>query len=238
MKEGPDIARIAALIGDPGRANMLTALMTGRALTATELAAEAGIAAQTASAHLAKLVDAGLIAPSKSGRHKFFTLTDGDVAHALEALMGLAARQGHLRRHHGPTDPGLRAARQCYNHLAGDLGVQLHDALITRKLLIRQNGSPDTSPDTNPDTSLGLSPAGAAFFTDFGIDLPRLAQSRRPLCKTCLDWSERRSHLAGALGQALLEAIYAKGWARREADSRAVRFSATGRLAFQDQFCA
>lgn len=224
MKEGPDIARIAALIGDPGRANMLTVLMGGRALTATELAAEAGIAAQTASSHLAKLVEAGLIAVSKAGRHKYFTLTDGDVAAALEALMGLAARQGHLRRTPGPRDPGLRQARQCYNHLAGDMGVQMLDSLLAHGFLI------------GVGEDLAPSPAGQAFFTGFGIDLPGLARSRRPLCRSCLDWSARRAHLAGSLGQALLETICAKGWALRVTDSRAVRFSPAGLAAFAASF--
>jgi DNA-binding transcriptional ArsR family regulator len=224
MKEGPDIARIAALIGDPGRANMLTALMAGRALTATELAAEAGIAAQTASSHLAKLAEAGLIAGSKAGRHKYFTLTDAAVAEALEALMGLAARQGHLRHTPGPSDPGLRQARQCYNHLAGDLGVQMLDSLRARGLLI---GDQD---------ALVPSVAGSAFFTAFGVDLAALAHSRRPLCRTCLDWSARRAHLAGALGQAMLDAICAKGWAARATGSRAVHFTPEGHAGFARSF--
>lgn len=224
MKEGPDIARIAALIGDPGRANMLTALMSGRALNATELAAEAGIRAQTASSHLAKLAAAGLIAPRKAGRHKYFTLAGAEVAQTLEALMGLAARHGHLRLRPGPADPGLRQARQCYNHLAGDFGVQMLDSLMARGFLIATGDA------------LTLSPAGAAFCTGFGIDLPQLAKSRRALCRTCLDWSARRAHLAGALGQALLDAICAKGWAARADAGRAVHFTPSGRAAFLSGF--
>ena len=125
MKEGPDIARIAALIGDPARANMLTALMSGKAVTATELAQEANVTLQTASTHLSKLDEGGLLRPRKQGRHKYFSLANDDVARVLEGLMGLAAGSGHLRSRTGPRDPALRKARVCYNHLAGDLGIRL-----------------------------------------------------------------------------------------------------------------
>ena len=126
MKSGPDIAMIASLVGDPARANMLTALMNGRALTASELAQEAGITPQTASSHLSKLEAGGLIEPEKQGRHRYYRLTDDDVAGVLEGLAGLAARTGHMRVRTGPKDPALRRARICYDHLAGDLG---HHAL-------------------------------------------------------------------------------------------------------------
>ena len=127
MKEGPDISRIAALIGDPARANMLTALMSGKALTATELSQEAGITRQTASTHLAKLDEGGLLMPRKQGRHKYFSLASDDVAHVLEVLMGLAAESGHLRTRTGPRDEELRKARVCYNHLAGHMGILMYD---------------------------------------------------------------------------------------------------------------
>ncbi len=224
MKEGPDIARLAALIGDPGRANMLTALMTGKALTATELATEAGVTVQTASSHLARLEAGGLIVPSRSGRHKYFTLADAEVAAMLEALMGLAARRGHLRSRPGPSDPGLRQARICYNHLAGDLGVQMHDHLVAQRLITPQDGG------------LHLTPDGHAFAAAFGIDIAGLSRQRRPLCKSCLDWSERRAHLAGSLGQAMLEQICARGWASRSPDSRAIHFTPPGLAAFQALF--
>ncbi|NNG02830.1 MAG: winged helix-turn-helix transcriptional regulator, partial [Inquilinus sp.] len=125
MKTGPDIAHVAALLGDPARANMLTALMSGRALTASELASEAGVTPQTASAHLARLQQGGLVVPRKQGRHRYYALTGEDVAAVLEALMGLAARTGHLRTRTGPKDPALRRARVCYDHLAGELGVRM-----------------------------------------------------------------------------------------------------------------
>src|SRR4030081_392312 len=134
MKAGPDIAMVAALVGDPARSNMLTALMSGRALTASELAQEAGITPQTASSHLSKLEAGGLVEQEKQGRHRYFRLTDPDVAGVLEGLAGLAARAGHMRVRTGPKDPALRRARVCYDHLAGDLGVQMLDSMRKQRL--------------------------------------------------------------------------------------------------------
>ena len=140
MKTGPDIALVASLVGDPARANMLTALMSGRALTATELAHEAGVTPQTASSHLARLQEGGLVAIEKQGRHRYHRLTGPDVAIVLEGLMGLAARVGHLRTRTGPKDPALRRARVCYDHLAGDLGVQMFDSLVRQRLVRNEQG--------------------------------------------------------------------------------------------------
>lgn len=224
MKAGPDIALVASLLGDPARANMLTALMSGRALTASELASEAGVTPQTASAHLAKLEQGGLVVPRKQGRHRYFQLTGEDIAEVLEGLMGLAARVGHLRTRTGPKDPALRRARVCYDHLAGDLGVQLFDALEAR-------GQITVDGDT-----VALTESGKAFADEFGIDLAAIGGKRRPLCKACLDWSNRRNHLAGGLGAALLARFYALGWAKREPDSRIVAFSREGEKAFAEAF--
>lgn len=221
MKDGPDIALVGSLVGDPARANMLAALMTGRALTATELAQEAGVTPQTASTHLARLVDGGLLAVEKQGRHRYFRLADPDVAQALEALMGLAARAGHLRVRTGPKDPELRQARVCYDHLAGDLGVKLFDRLQKAKLIAGGGGD------------LGLTRSGSRFFADFGIALDALGGRRRPLCRPCLDWSERRHHLGGSLGSALLTRFFDLKWARREPNTRVVRFSPRGLAAFE-----
>ena len=132
MKEGPDIALLGNMIGYPARANMLLALMSGKALTASELACEAGITSQTASFHLGKLEAAGMLVCRKQGRHRYFALSGPDVGHLLETLMGLAARQGHLRTRTGPRDEAMRKARICYNHLAGDMGVMIYDALLER----------------------------------------------------------------------------------------------------------
>jgi DNA-binding transcriptional ArsR family regulator len=224
MKEGPDIARIAALIGDPARANMLTALMRGKALTASELAGEANVTLQTASAHLSKLDEGRLLRPRKQGRHKYFSLASDDVARILEGLMGLAALSGHLRSRTGPKDPALRKARVCYNHLAGHMGIQLFDSLVQRRYL------------TMADDALDLSDEGRGFVTDLGIDLGRLTAGKTPLCRECLDWSERRSHLAGGLGRALLGHFEDIGWARRDSGSRIVRFSPQGSTAFARAF--
>lgn len=217
---------IASLVGDPARSNMLTALMSGRALTATELAQEAGITPQTASSHLAKLEAGHLIVPEKQGRHRYFRLSGSDVAAVLEGLMGLAARAGHLRVRTGPADPGLRRARVCYDHLAGDFGVRMLDAMTEKKLL-------RISKD-----SASLTPQGERFVADFGIDLAALDGARRPLCKTCLDWSVRRSHLAGSLGAALLSRLYELKWARREKGNRVVAFSPNGAARFTALFGA
>jgi len=224
MKEGPDIALIGSLIGDPARANMLTALVSGKALTAGELAGEAGVTLQTASSHLAKLASGGLVTPRKQGRHRYYSLADARVAALLETLMGVAAEKGHLRVRPGPKDPALRRARVCYNHLAGDFGVRVFESA-------RQRGFLEGDVD-----GLRLSASGAAFFADFGIDVATLSKGRRPLCKACLDWSVRRNHLAGALGTALLQRFYDIGWARRLDASRAVDFNPPGIAAFERAF--
>eukprot|EP00998_Keelungia_sp_KM082_P012273 NODE_859_length_1590_cov_1.396446_g849_i0.p2 GENE.NODE_859_length_1590_cov_1.396446_g849_i0~~NODE_859_length_1590_cov_1.396446_g849_i0.p2 ORF type:complete len:227 (-),score=26.59 NODE_859_length_1590_cov_1.396446_g849_i0:80-760(-) len=222
MKEGPDIARVAALLGDPARANMLTALMGGRALTAAELAQEAGVTPQTASSHLAKLEAGQIVVPRKQGRHRYFTLSGPDIVEALEVLMGIANRVGHNRVRTGPKDPELRKARVCYDHLAGDMGVALFDGLIKGKLI------------ENTVNGVVLTDAGVAFADKFGIDLEALRRKRRPLCRECLDWSARQSHLAGSFGAAMLDRFYELGWSRRVAESRIVRFERDGERKFRD----
>ncbi|MET0275002.1 MAG: winged helix-turn-helix domain-containing protein [Phenylobacterium sp.] len=223
MSNPLDVASVAALVGDPARANMLASLMTGRALTATELAQEAGVTPQTASAHLAKLQQGGLLTLRKQGRHAYFALAGADVASLIETLMGLAEASGHHRVRTGPREPALRRARVCYDHLAGELGVAMLDGLIATGRIVDDAGS------------LSLTHKGRFFAEDFG--LPKAAfEARRPVCKACLDWSVRRSHLAGALGQALLDGIYARAWARRVPDTRIVAFSAAGLAAFEKAF--
>jgi len=221
MKDGPDISRIGQLIGDPARANILGALMSGKALTATELAQEAGVTLQTTSGHLAKLADGGLIRMRKQGRHRYYALTDDEVAGVLENLMHLAAMKGHLRTRTGPRDPALRHARICYDHLAGDKGIQLYDALITNALL-QEDGD-----------DLHLTDDGEMFFGNLGIQLDAIRSNRRPLCRQCLDWSERRNHLAGTLGKAILDQFFERNWAKREPNSRVVQFSTEGEKQFR-----
>jgi DNA-binding transcriptional ArsR family regulator len=227
MKAGPDIAMVASLVGDPARANILTALMTGRALTASELAHQAGVTPQTASSHLAKLEAGGLIEPEKQGRHRYYRLTGPDVAGVLEGLAGLAARAGHMRVRTGPKDPALRRARICYDHLAGDLGVQMLDSM-KRQRLVRESRQ-----------AIELTADGQRFLTNsLQISLESLAHPRRPVCKACLDWSERRHHLAGTLGAAMMNRFTELKWAARDAapGSRVVNFTRNGEKRFAALF--
>jgi len=224
MKDGPSIVRIAALVGDHARAEILTALMGGEALTATELAGLAGVTKQTVSTHLAKLVDAQLLAVENQGRHRYFRLADRDVADLLESLMGVAYRAGAVRIRSSPREPALRKARVCYDHLAGDLGVLVFDSL-DRKRWLRSRGA-----------ALELTPDGTRFCREFGIDVDALARQKRPLARACLDWSVRRHHLAGAVGAAVLGRCLALGWARRARDSRVVVFSDAGERALRERF--
>lgn len=226
MKDGPVIAAVAALLGDPARANMLTALMDGRALTASELAGEAGVGLPTASGHLSKLEAGGLVAVEKQGRHRYFRLSGSDVAQVLEGLMGLAARTGAVRTRPGPKEPALRVARLCYDHLAGERGVALFDGLRRRGVLAEHEGT------------LAPTPEGRAFLCEFGIDLAPLSARRRPLCRACLDWSERRHHLAGSLGAALLTRMGELGWVKTEEGGRAVAFTPAGERGFAATFAA
>ena len=220
MKDGPNISIVAAMMGDPARANMLLALMSGLSLTAAELAHEAGVTASTASGHLAKLEACGLVAGRKQGRHRYFRIADHDVAHAVEALVTVAARVGHLRTRPGPKDEAMRHARSCYDHLAGHLAVDLFDRWVTRRVLAWHGEVVD------------LTPKGRRVLTDRGIDVAGLARKKRPLCRTCVDWSERRNHLGGGIGAAILSQIVERGWAARKTGSRTVQFSARGEKRF------
>jgi DNA-binding transcriptional ArsR family regulator len=227
MKAGPDIAMVAALVGDPARSNMLMALMTGRALTASELAHQAGITPQTASSHLAKLEGGGLIEQEKQGRHRYYRLTDPDIAAVLEGLEGIAARAGHMRVRTGPKDPALRRARICYDHLAGDLGVQMLDSMKKQRLL-RQSKA-----------AIELTAEGERFLArSLQISAETLSHPRRPTCRTCLDWSERRHHLAGTLGAAMMARFTELNWAARDTapGSRVVNFTRNGEKRFAALF--
>jgi hypothetical protein len=195
---------------------MLMALMAGPALTATELAREANLSLSTASGHLARLERAGLVAMARQGRHRYFRLADPDVAVALEGLMPVAARAGHMRVRTGPRDPELRRARSCYDHLAGDLAVRMFDHFVACGLLAQRRDE------------LGVTEAGRQWFAERSIDIAALARSRRELCRCCLDWSERSYHLGGALGAAIFAEVLARDWAVREARTRVVRFSPAG----------
>lgn len=224
MKDGPDISLTASMMGDPARANMIMALMSGMALTATELAREAGVTPATASGHLTKLQACGLVSGTKQGRHRYFRLADPDVAHAVEALTIVASRVGHLRTRPGPRDEAMRYARSCYDHLAGHLAVGLFEHWVARRVLRWR------------DDDVELTPKGRRFLAERGIELPALEGRKRPLCRACLDWSERRNHLGGGLGAAVLSRVVEKGWARREKGSRTVAFRPRGEQRFRDWY--
>ncbi len=220
------IAEIGALIGDPGRANMLDALMSGRALTARELSECAGIAPQTASGHLAKLVEAGLIRMEQHGRHRYHRLASAEVAALLESLAHFAAcdvRAGRDRvRRTGPRDEAMRMARTCYNHFAGRLGVGIADALVAR-------GCVELGPDGG-----SVTPAGEAWLRDFGATSEMLNRAGRVFCRPCLDWSERRPHIAGAVGVAITGRCFELGWVARMDGTRAVRVTPQGQRGLRE----
>lgn len=217
------LAEIGALIGDPARAGMLVALMDGRALTAGELAATAGVTAQTASSHLAQLKAAGLLAMERQGRHRYHRLATPEIAHMVEGMMTVAAGMPHTgarRLRTGPADAAMRRARTCYDHLAGRVSVGIADAMVTRgEVVLSADGGE-------------LTPAGLTFLQDAGIDLHRGHEGigrARAFCRPCLDWSERRPHIAGAVGAALLRHFLAKGWIRRAANTRTATITPGGR---------
>ncbi len=220
MSEVLQLAELGAVMGDPARANMLLALFDGRALPAGELAYQARIAAPTASGHLARLVEAGLLTVARQGRHRYYRLAGPRVARLIEHMVTLG--QEAAPRRASRVDPALRAGRTCYDHLAGELGVALTDGLVRDDhLRIVEEGAE-------------LTPRGSAFLTGFGLDLaPR---DTRGICRTCIDWSERRPHLAGRVGVALCRRCLELGWIERGRDSRAVRVTASGAAEFQAVF--
>lgn len=229
MSTNTRFAEVAALAGDPARAGILHALLDGRALTAGELARAAGIAPQTASGHLAQLTRAGLLTVHKQGRHRYHRLASLSVAQMMESIMRVASEQDVPRRAVvvGPRDAKLRLARTCYDHLAGRLGVGIADALVA-------GGHMELSDDAGQMTD-----SGAILLDLIGLDIASGAglsgrRSKRPFCRPCMDWSERRPHLAGALGAALCQHFLAQSWLRRIDGSRAVTVTPKGRQGFRD----
>ena len=218
-----NLAEIGQLVGDPARAAMLQALMSGRALTAGELAFQAGVTASTASGHLAKMTAAGLLAPAKQGRHRYFRLASGEVARMLEAVQLVAALHAPPRhRSRSGGDEALRLARTCYDHLAGRLGVALADSLTERgQIELGEEGGIVTA-------------AGEGFLADLGLDLAAARAKRRSFCRPCLDWSERRMHLAGRLGALICHHCLESGWLLRGQGTRALTFSPRGEMVLRD----
>lgn len=217
MREGPDIARIAALVADPARSSMLLALMDGRALTATELAGLAGVTKQTASSHLSKLADGEVLSVEQQGRHRYFRLAGPHVASLLEALMVFSNGVAPSLRT-GPRKPELRRARVCYDHLAGELGVHLYDRM-------REDGW--------LTAELMITDRGWSKLSEIAVTPETITARQRPLCRCCLDWSERRHHLAGQVGKAILDRLVEQAWAKRVPASRVIRFSPDGERQFR-----
>lgn len=210
-------------MGDGARANMMAALMGGQALTASELAYRAGVTAQTTSGHLAKLTEVGLLSLARQGRHRYYRLASPLVGRMLESMMAVASTQSPPRyRPASRIDDDLRQARTCYDHLAGRLGVALADALTGRGYVrLSEDGGTTTR-------------RGEKFLAGWGIDLAAAADQRRSFCRPCLDWSERRPHIAGALGAQLADRCLALDWVQRRKDSRALTITRQGLRGFKD----
>jgi DNA-binding transcriptional ArsR family regulator len=218
----PFFAEAASLMGDPARANILAALMDGRARTAKELAFVAGVSPQTTSGHLARLTAGGLVVVAAQGRHRYYRLAGPQVAHTIEALMALTAETAPRHRPQTRANAAMAEARTCYDHLAGRLGVAIHDTLIAKGYLAAADGG------------YTLTTEGRAFFAALGIDIETQLRQRRSLLRPCLDWSERRFHLAGSLAAAFACRCFEADWIERQAGSRAVRLTAAGEREFRN----
>ncbi len=218
------MAEVAALVGDPARASMLCALADGRALTASELAYVAHISPQTASGHLAKLTEGRLLAVLRQGRNRYYRLEGPLVAQMLESVMALAAAGPPRHRPPSRLDEALRTARTCYDHFAGRLGVGIAATLVERgHVALGEDGGEVTA-------------TGAEFLEAFGLDLAAARRRQRAFCRPCLDWSERRPHLAGAVGAMIAQRCFALGWVARQRDGRALTITAAGRNGFAASF--
>ncbi len=215
----PRFAKIASMIGDPTRARMLSALMGGEFLAAGELAAAAGVSAQTASSHIAKLLDAELVVLRVQGRHRYVRLAGEEVARVLEALSFVAERNANADKWERGAYKPLKAARTCYRHMAGELGVALFEGLLARGTLTPREGH------------YALTESGHGELTELGIALPADASTSRRFAHPCFDWSERRDHLAGSLAVALLDHSLGQGWLRRTKGSRALQLTPPGERA-------
>ena len=211
-----EMAEVANLIGDVSRANILAALMDGRALTALELSLAAHVTPQTASSHLAKLLGANLLAVEKQGRHRYYRLASAQVARTLEAVMALTAQAPPRHRAQSRPDEELRAARMCYDHLAGRIGVAIADALIAHRRIAFDGDAGE------------VTDSGRKFFAGLGVDLPPPGSSRRIYCRSCLDWSERRPHVAGLVGARIANFCFERKWLARNVASRALTLTGQG----------
>jgi DNA-binding transcriptional ArsR family regulator len=224
MQAAPQMTEVAALVGDPARANILCALLDGRALTATELAFAAGVSPQTTSGHLAKLHTARLIDLCKQGRHRYYRLAGPHVGQMLESIMTVALTGPPRYQPRTKADDQVRHARTCYDHLAGQLGVGIADCLVTREHVVLGNEAGE------------VTQAGAAYLAQLGVDLSGAQAQRRVFCRPCVDWTERRPHIGGAVGAAIATRCFELKWIERVRDSRALAITPTGRRGLMDAF--
>src|SRR6266446_2972017 len=224
MITGPLIAEIAALVGEPARATMLSALLDGRALTASELAYAARVTPQTASTHLAKLTDAELLTSIRNGRHRYFRLASPKVVEMLNGIMAVALDNRPRYRPLSRQARELSSARICYDHLAGRLSVDLADFFTMREYIVLGDETTEITAD------------GTRFLTEFGIDLVAAGTKRRHFFRSCLDWTERRPHIGGAVGAALANRCFDLDWTERMRNSRAVIITPLGRRGFSETF--
>jgi DNA-binding transcriptional ArsR family regulator len=242
MSGDTDLARVGALIGDPGRARVLRALADGRELPASVLADEAGVAASTASVHLSKLLDGGLVAVQRHGRHRYYRLAAPEVARALEALAAIAPPAPVRSLREGTRAHAVRAARTCYDHLAGRLGVAIMTGLVDEGVLSggdgryeRTRAADDRPSAIGRDLDYRLTEDGARRLRDLGVDVDGALAGPRVAIRYCVDWSEQDHHLSGALGAALAARLFELGWVRRLPRTRAVRVTDEGRVGLGEQ---
>lgn len=224
MSNAPHLAEVAALVGDPARANILCALLGGRALTATELAFVAGVSPQTTSGHLGKLLTGRLVVLMKQGRHRYYQLAGPHVAQMLESVMNVALTGPPRFQPKSRLDETMRNARTCYDHIAGVLGVGLAKRLTEREFVVLGEDAGE------------VTPAGAEFLSKFGVDLSIARTKRRIFCRPCIDWTERRSHIGGAIGAALANRCFELKWIERVRDSRALTITPAGRRGLMQVF--
>src|SRR5262245_34495040 len=218
------MAEVAALVGDPARANILCALLGGRALTATELAFAAGVSPPTTSGHLGKLHAARLLVLMKQGRHRYYRLAGPHIGQMLESIMNVALAGPPRFQPRSKLDEQFRRARTCYDHIAGRLGVGLAERLAERELVILG------------DEGGEVTPAGADFLSKLGVDLSAARARRRIFCRPCVDWTERRMHIGGAVGAALASRLFQMKWIERVRDNRALIITPAGRRSLAEIF--
>ncbi|WP_163527219.1 ArsR/SmtB family transcription factor [Halobacillus ihumii] len=224
MNTSPNVAEVASILGEPSRSLILTSLMDGRFHTATELAYMAGIKQQTASFHLSKLMKANLIVMEKHGRHRYYQITDGEVAQILESFLTLSRPPEVRSLKQSNQMKTLKSGRTCYDHLAGELGVSLTESMVQEGLIEKA------------DKEFMVSSKGEKFFAEFGLDISTLREKRRSFSRVCLDWSERQHHLAGALGHAIAIKLFEMNWIERIPSSRAVKVTEKGKEGLKKQF--